>query len=138
MALAQNRGSNQPSLELRTLDRLTLGLVGMGVIFASLGMGEAVYRLAFFDFDGATDRLPIEMLFGLAFAWITTKLAKRIYQYRMETSARINLIRDRNSRIRNAVEAIKPVPYPSNQQAIRVIREEVDRIEWALTEIISE
>jgi Ni,Fe-hydrogenase III large subunit len=35
------------------------------------------------------------------------------------------------------VEAIAPVPYPSNQQAIRVIREEVDRIEMALTEIIS-
>jgi len=138
MAFAQNCGSEQSSVALRPSDRLTLGLIGMGVIFASLGLGEAVYRLAFLDFDGATDRLPIEMLFGLGFAWMTTKLAKRIYQYRMETSARINLIRDRNSRIRHAVEAIKPVPYPSNQQAIRVIREEVDRIEWALTEIISQ
>jgi NADH:ubiquinone oxidoreductase subunit D len=75
------------------------------------------------------------MLFGLTFAWITTKVARRIYQYRMEISARINLIRDRNYKIRHAVEAITPVPYPRNQQAIRVIREEVDRIEWALTEI---
>ena len=115
--------------------RLTLGLIGMVVIFASLGLGEAVYRVVFLDFDGATDRLPIEMLFGLAFAWMTTKLVRRIYQYRMETSARINLIRDLNYRIRHAVEAITPVPYPSSQQAIRVIREEVDRIEWALTEI---
>jgi hypothetical protein len=32
------------------------------------------------------------MLFGLAFAWMTTKLARRIYLYRMETSARINFI----------------------------------------------
>jgi len=30
------------------------------------------------------------------------------------------------------------VPFPANQQAIRVIREEVDRIEWALTEILPE
>src|ERR1039458_1787485 len=111
MAFAQNRGNTQPSLELRPVDRLTLGLIGMGVIFASLGAGEAVYRLAFFDFDGATDRLPIEILFGLAFAWLTTKLARRIYQYRMETSAKINLIQDRNYKIRHAVEAIKPVPY---------------------------
>ena len=87
MAFAQNRGTNQPSLELRPVDRLTLGLIGMGVIFASLGAGEAVYRLAFFDFDGATDRLPIEMLFGLMFAWMTTKVARKIYQNRMETSA---------------------------------------------------
>ena len=136
MAFTQNDGREQSSVALRPNDRLTLGLIGMGVVFASLGLGEAVYRVAFLDFDGATDRLPIEMLFGLAFAWMTTKLVRRIYQYRMETSARINLIRDRNYKIRHAVEAIKPVPYPSNQQAIRVIREEVDRIEWTLTEII--
>jgi len=136
MALAQKLGSKQPSLELRPLDRLTLALIGMGVIFASLGLGEAVYRLAFFEFDGATDRLPIEMMFGLAFAWMTMKVAKKIYQHRMETTARINLVWDRNHRIRHAVEAIAPVPYPVNQQAIRVIREEVDRIEWALTDIV--
>src|SRR5207253_1328666 len=136
MTLAQHTGNEQTSEALRRNDRLTLGLIGMGVIFASLGLGEAVYRFAFFDFDGATDRLPIEMLFGLAFARMTTKLARRIYQYRMKTSARINLIRDRNYKIRHAVEAITSVPYPSNQQAIRVIREETDRIEWALTEII--
>ena len=136
MAFAQNCGSEQSSVALRPSDRLTLGLIGMGVIFASLGLGEAVYRFAFLDFDGATDRLPIEMFFGLAFAWTTTKLARRIYQNRMETSARINLIQDRNYKIRQAVEAITPVPCPSNQQAIRVIREEVDRIEWTLTEIV--
>ena len=136
MAFAQNRGREQSSATLRTNERLALGLIGMAVIFASLGLGEAVYRFTFRDFDGATDRLPIEMLFGLAFAWMTTKLARRIYQYRMEASARINLIRDRNCKIRHAVEAIAPMPYPGNLQAIRVIREEVDRIEWVLTEII--
>ncbi|MFZ1133889.1 MAG: hypothetical protein WAN69_03025 [Candidatus Korobacteraceae bacterium] len=124
-------------MELRPVDRLTLGLVGMAVIFASLGMGEAVYRLLFFDFDGATDRLPIEMMFGLAFAWIVTRLAKRIYQQRMLTAENINKIWDRNYKIRHAVEAIPPVPFPAHQQAIRVIRDEVDRIEWALADIQS-
>jgi hypothetical protein len=33
--------------------------------FAALGLGEAVDRFTFLDFDGATDRLPIEMLFGV-------------------------------------------------------------------------
>src|SRR4249919_1384803 len=121
MELAQN-GREQSLVALLSNDRVTLALIAMGVVFASLGLGEAVYRFAFLDFDGATDRLPIEMFFGLAFAWMITKLARRIYQYRMETSARINLIRDRNYKIRHAVEAIKPMPYPSNQQAIRVIR----------------
>lgn len=135
MAFPQNRGTELASVAILRNRRLTLGLIGMAVIFASLGLGEAVYRFAFLDFDGATDRLPIEMLFGLAFAWITIKIARGIYQRRMETSARIKLIRDRNYKIRHAVEAIRPVPYVSNQQAIRVIREEVDRIEWALNEI---
>lgn len=130
----KNQGSNQSS-ELRPVDRLTLGLVGMAVIFASLGLGEAVYRLLFFDFDGATDRLPIEMMFGLAFAWIVMKLAKKIYQQRLLTSAKINQVWDRNYKIRHAVEAIPPVPFPAHQQAIRVIRDEVDRIEWALADI---
>ena len=133
--LVENRGSNQPSLELRPIDRLTLGLVGMAVIFASLGLGEAVYRLLFRDFDGATDRLPIEMMFGLAFAWITMKLAKRVYEHRMLTSAKISQVWDRNFKIRHAVAAIPPVPFPAHQQAIRVIREEVERIEWALDDI---
>src|SRR5271165_4976136 len=135
MSVAHNRGNDQPSLELRLFDRFTVGLIGVGVIFASLGLGEAVYRLLFFDFDGATDRLPIEMLFGLAFAWMVTKVAKRIYRQRMLTTASINQIWDRNYKIRHAVEAIPPVPYPAHQQAIRVIRDEVDRIEWALADI---
>jgi hypothetical protein len=135
MVFAQNCGREHWSVTLRSNDRVKLGIIGMGVIFASLGLGEAVYRFAFLDFDGATDRLPIEMLFGLTFAWMTTKLAGRFYQHRKETSERIKFVRDRNYKIRHAVEAIKLVPLPTDHQAIRVIREEVDRIEWALTEI---
>jgi hypothetical protein len=134
--LAQDRGGKESSEALRPVDRLTLVVIGIAVIFASLGLGEAVYRLAFLDFDGATDRLPIELLFGLTFAWATAKLARNIYQHRMETFSRIKLIRDRSHKIRHAAEAIAPLAYPNNHQAIRVIREEVDRIEWALTEII--
>jgi hypothetical protein len=137
MSPMRNNGQQQSSVELRPFDRLTLGIIGLGVIFASLGAGEAVYRLAFFDFDGATDRLPIEMAFGLAFAWVATKLAKRIYRHRMEASARLNVVWDRNHKIRHALEAIAPVPHPAHQQAIRVIRDEVDGIEWELTDIVS-
>jgi len=132
---SQNSGPRPPA-PLRPIDRLTIGGIGIAVIFASLGLGEAVYRLSFLDFDGATDRLPIELLFGMAFAWTVANLAKRFCQNRIETSAKIRLVRDRNHKIRHAAEAIKPLSYPSNQQALRVIREEVDRIEWALTDIV--
>lgn len=136
MAPSRKSSYQDSMVQLRPKDRLTLAVIGMGIIFASLGAGEAVYRLAFFQFDGATDRLPIEMMFGFAFAWLTTKLVRKIYQRRTETSERINLIWDRNHKIRHAVEAIAPLPIPGNQQAIRVIREEVDRIEWALNDLL--
>ena len=35
--------SGHSSVALRPSDPLTLGLIGMGVIFASLGLGEAVF-----------------------------------------------------------------------------------------------
>jgi hypothetical protein len=65
MAFAQSRGSGKSSAALRLSDRLPHGLIGMGVILAALGLGEAVDRFTILDFDGATDRLPIEMLFGV-------------------------------------------------------------------------
>ena len=135
MAFANDSSRKLSFVALRSHERMKLAIIGLGVIFASLGLGEAVYRFVFLDFDGATDRLPIEMLFGLSFAWMATKLAGRFYQRHKKTSERIKFIRDRNYKIRHAVEAIKLVPYPTDHQAIRVIREEVDRIEWALTEI---
>jgi hypothetical protein len=47
-------------------------------------------------------------------------------------------IRDRNHKIRHAVEAISPAPYPRSQQAIRVIREQMDSIDWELSDVATE
>ena len=112
-------------------------LVGTTVLFASLGLGEAVYRVAFSDFDGATDRLPIETLFGLILGYLAAKLVRNLYLRRKQTTARLHLIWDRNHRIRHALGAISPLAHPArNQQSIRVIREEVDRIERALKDVL--
>jgi hypothetical protein len=100
-------------------------------------MGEAVYKLLFSEFDGATDRIPVEVLFGLVFAWLATKFIGGVYRNRKERRARLNFIWARNHQIRGAVEGIATVAHPlKNQQSIRVIREETDRIEWALKEIL--
>jgi hypothetical protein len=47
-------------------------------------MGEAVYRLLFSEFDGMTDRIPVEVLFGLVFAWLATKFVGGVYRNRKE------------------------------------------------------
>ncbi len=122
-------------VQVATTDRRVMSaLIGLGVIFATLGLGEAVYRVLFRDFDGATDRLPIEVLFGLSFAFAATKLVGKIYRYYQRTSSKMKFIRDRNRKIRRAVEALAPAPYAHNQQAIRVIREQVDRIDCELSD----
>ena len=129
--------SEDTSEGVQRLERLKVYLFGATVLFASFGMGEAAYRVLFSEFDGATDRIPIEALFGLVFAWLATKFISRVYRNREERSARLHFIWARNHQIRGALEAITPLAHPSqNQQSIRVIREEVDRIEWALKEIL--
>jgi hypothetical protein len=128
---------NDDSTRFQLTERLKVYLFGATVLFASFGMGEAVYRLSFSDFDGSTDRIPLEALFGLVFAWLATKFVGGVYRNRKERTARLNFIWARNHQIRGAVEGITPLAHPSKtQQSIRVIREEVDRIEWALREIL--
>ncbi len=128
---------NGDSIRFQPMERLKVYLFGATVLFASFGMGEAVYRLLFSEFDGITDRIPVEVLFGLVFAWFAAKFVGDIYRNRKERSVRLNFIWARNHHIRGALGGITPLAHPSkNQQSIRVIREEVDRIEWALKEIL--
>ena len=132
------RDGSDDSRRFQPMERLIVYLFGTTVLFAALGMGEAVYRLLFSEFDGATDRLPIEASFGLVFAWHSTKFVSNVYRNRKERSARLSFIWARNHQIRGALEGITPLAHPAkNQQSIRVIREEVDRIELALKEILS-
>ena len=134
--IEQTPDGNDDSRRFQPMERLKVYLFGVTVLFASFGAGEAVYRLLFSEFDGATDRIPIEVLFGLVFAWLATKFVAGVYRNRKERSARLNFIWARNHQIRCALDGITPLAHPAkNQQSIRVIREELDRIEWVLKEI---
>jgi hypothetical protein len=133
----QTCDGNDHSLRFQPVERVRAYLFGITVLFASFGMGEAVYRLLFSEFDGATDRIPIEALCGLVLAWLATKFVGDAYRNRGETNARLTFIWARNRQIRRALEGITPLAHPvKNQQSIRVIREELDRIELALKEIL--
>jgi hypothetical protein len=137
ITFVRTRDRNHDSVRFQPVERLKVYLFGATVLFASFGMGEVVYRLLFSEFDGITDRIPVEVLFGLVFAWLAAKFGGGVYRNRKERSARLNFIWARNHQIRGALEGITPWAHPSkNQQSIRVIREEVDRIEWALKEIL--
>ena len=62
----QTRDGSDDSIRFQPMERLRVYLFGATVLFASFGMGEAVYRLLFSEFDGATDRIPVEVLFGFS------------------------------------------------------------------------
>jgi hypothetical protein len=134
---AQTPDGEDDSARFQLVERMKVYLFGAIVLFASFGMGETVYRLLFSEFDGAKDRIPIEALFGIVFAGLAIKFVGDTYRNRKERRARLEFIWARNHHIRGAVEGIAPLAHPAkNQQSIRVIREEVDRIEWALKEIL--
>ena len=138
MSSVRTGDGSDDSIRFKPMERLKVYLFGATVLFASFGMGEAVYRLLFLEFDGITDRIPVEVLFGLVFAWLATKFVGGLYRNRKERSTRLNFIWARNHQIRGALEGITPLAHPSrNQQSIRVIREEVDRIEWVLKEMLT-
>jgi hypothetical protein len=81
---------NGDSIRFQPMERLKVYLFGATVLFASFGMGEAVYRLLFLEFDSITDRIPVEVLFGLVFAGLATKFIGGVYRNRKERSARLN------------------------------------------------
>jgi hypothetical protein len=133
----QTPDESDDSIRFQMIERLKVYLFGAIVLFASFGMGETAYRILFLEFDGATDRIPIEAMFGFVFTWLATKFVGDAYRNRKERRARLNFIWARNHQIRGALEGIAPSAHPAkNQQSIRVIREEVDRIERALKEIL--
>ncbi len=126
-----------PLVAFRQSNRLATCVIGAIVLLASLGLGEVVYRLMFLDFDGATDRFPLEVLFGVALALLSTGLAERHYRQHKQTTKKLHLIRNKNHRIRHALGAISPSAHPyRNQQSIRVIQEEVDFIDRTLKEVL--
>jgi len=108
------------SIRFQPMERLKVYLFGATVLFASFGMGEAVYRLLFSEFAGATDRIPVEVLFGLVFAWLATKFGGGVYRNRKERSARLDFIWARNHQNTKCSGRITPLAHPSkNQQSIR-------------------
>src|SRR5713226_2179999 len=112
MAINILRTPEDDSLQFQPMERLKVYLFGATILFASFGMGEAVYRLLFAEFDGITDRIPIELLFGLVFAWLATKFVGDAYRNRKQRSARLSFIFARNHQISGALEGITPLAHP--------------------------
>lgn len=114
------------------------------VTFVSLGVGlvaflatEFMHYLLVPDLGRHWERLLAEGVSAAVVALLTARLMHAANQRREAALLRMQVISEMNHHIRNALAAVTlTTDSIQNQESIRVISESVDRIEWALREIL--
>jgi signal transduction histidine kinase len=114
------------------------------VLAAALGVGlvsflatELMHYWLVPDLGRNHERLLAEALSALIVACLVAKLAHMAREQHRATVARMQVIAEMNHHIRNALAPISlSVDAIENQQLIGIISDGVDRIDWALREIL--
>jgi len=116
--------------------RFVLG-VALGVGVVSFLATELMHYVLVPDLGRHQERLLAEVLSAFIVSCLIAKLANINRRQQRLTMARMQVIAEMNHHIRNALTSISLSAYATeNQQLIRVISEGVDRIDWALREIL--
>lgn len=116
--------------------RLVLG-VALGVGLVSFLATELLHYWLVPDLGRHQERLLAEALSALIVSCLVAKLASVSQQRYRLTVARMQVIAEMNHHIRNALTPISlSLDTTGNHQLIRAISEGVDRIDWALREIL--
>lgn len=116
---------------------LRVQCVSVAVGLASFLATEFMHYLLVPDIGRRWERLLAEGVSAVVVAALTARLMHAANQRREATLLRMQVISEMNHHIRNALAAISlSTDSIPNQQCIRVISESVDRIEWALREIL--
>jgi hypothetical protein len=118
---------------------MTFRLIGasLGVALAAFLVTEFMHYLLVPDIGRLRERLLAEVLSALAVGLLAGGLLYAANQRRQFAMLRMQVIDEMNHHIRNALAAISlTTDSLQNQQAIRVIFESVEHIDWALREIL--
>jgi len=116
---------------------LRVQLISVAVGLVSFLATEFMHYLLVPDIGRRWERMLAEGVSGAVVAGLTAKLMHAATQRREATLVRMQVISEMNHHIRNALAAISlSTDGIQNQQCIRVISESVERIEWALREIL--
>lgn len=116
---------------------LRVQLISVAVGLASFLATEFMHYLLVPDIGRRWERLLAEGVSAVVVASLTAKLMHAANQRREATLLRMQVISEMNHHIRNALAAISlSTDAIPNQECIQVISESVDRIEWALREIL--
>lgn len=101
-----------------------------GVIIAVIGLllESMVYQRPIASLESADD-----LVIGVLAALVVFAYEQRHYK---ATLNKIRVIAAMNHHIRNALQAISYAPYADQEKQIRLIADSVNRIQWALREIL--
>ena len=116
---------------------LGLKLIPVAVGLVSFLVTELLHYLLVPDLGRLWERLLAEGLSAVVVALLTAGLIHHANRRREAALLRMQVIAEMNHHIRNALAAISlSTDAIQNQQSIRVISQSVDRITWALREIL--
>ncbi len=117
-------------------ERFVLG-VALAVGLVSFVATEFLHYLLVPDIGRDKERLLAEALSALVVSCLAAKLAHITAKQQRLTVARMQVIAEMNHHIRNALAPISlSSDLAENQQLVQVISQGVDRIEWALREVL--
>ncbi len=117
--------------------RRRLLLVTAGFALAAFLITELLHYLLVPDLGPYRERIMAEGGSALILGMLAAKLLHSAYQARQHAMARLQVIAELNHHVRNALEVISLSAYITHdEEAIRRIMEGVNRIEWALREIL--
>jgi signal transduction histidine kinase len=130
------RSSHGREPGLATSWRFVVG-AALGVGLVSFFTSELMHYWLVPDLGRNRERLLAEVLSALIVSCLIARLAYLARRQQRLTIARMQVIAEMNHHIRNALTPISlSVEAIENQQLIRIISEGVDRIDWALREIL--
>ncbi|MFZ0805719.1 MAG: hypothetical protein WAN03_06035 [Candidatus Sulfotelmatobacter sp.] len=111
--------------------------IAIGVGAVSFIATELMHRWLVPDLGRNRERLLAEAFSALIVTGLVARLAQMAREQYRATVARMQVIGEMNHHIRNALAPISlSVDAIENQHLIRIISDGVDRIDWALREIL--
>ncbi len=117
--------------------RRKLLLVIAGFALATFLVTELMHYLLVPDLGPYRERIMAEGGSALILGMLAAKLLHNAYNARQQALARLQVIAALNHHVRNALEVISLSAYITHdEEAIRRITEGVNRIDWALREIL--
>lgn len=122
-----------PDLDSRQL------LVGIALAFGGIAflVSELMHYLLVPDLGRHSERMVAEGFSALVLGFLASKLFSTAIERRRLTVARFQVIEAMNHHIRNALDVISLSTYTlQDKQAVAVISQAVDRIEWALSDVL--